>query len=435
MAGQSAKKVSLQTVGCRLNQYESEKMAADLFRYGFERVGKGEPADLYIINTCTVTHRADRDCRALIRQAARQNPQASIVVAGCYVDNDPALIEGMEAVDVIISNLEKDRLTDILPRKLPELFEGRPAPGCSSGITEFHGHNRAWIKASDGCNQTCSFCILPTVRGRLRNRAAAEIVDEINLLVSSGYREVVLTGINLGHYKDSSTQTKNLAALCRLILKQTDLRRIRISSVEPQTVRDELLEVFADSGGRICRHWHIPMQSGATRILRLMRRPYDRETYLKRISAAREAVEGTIIGADVIVGFPGETDDDFKQTVEVAETGLLDYLHVFSYSDRPGTKASQAESKVGPELIKERVKTLTNISRRLRSAAHQRQIGQILEVISEHSPSKGKARFAIADNYIKGLLPPETDSGKRIIRYRVTSAHDDHVRGEVVAEA
>lgn len=163
-----------------------------------------------------------------------------------------------------------------------------------------------------------------------------------------------------------------------------------------------------------------------------MRRPYDRETYLKRVKAAREALPGTVVGADVIVGFPGETDDDFAQTIEVAETGLIDYLHVFSYSDRPGTKASQAESKVPPELIKERVTALTRISRRLRSAAHQRQVGQVLDVISEHCPSNGKAWFGIADNYIRVLLPLGTDPGKRIVKYRVTSAHDDHVQGKVV---
>jgi len=251
------KKISIQTVGCRLNQYESEKMATRFYPFGFERAENGEKADLYIINTCTVTSKADSDCRYLIRKAVHQNPNGRIVVTGCYVDNDPSLISGMEGVDVIIGNQEKDDIAEILPERFPDLFQSEPDKSCSTNITDFHGHNRAWLKVSDGCNQWCSFCIIPTVRGRLRNRPAGEILDEVKSLVDNGYKELVLTGVHLGHYKNRKVepQMKNLAALVRAIMEKTNLYRLRLSSIEPQTVRGDLFDLYREYGGnRICRH-------------------------------------------------------------------------------------------------------------------------------------------------------------------------------------
>ena len=434
MQSTRTKKVSVQTTGCRLNQYESEKMAADLSRFGFTRAEKGEKADLYIINTCTVTHRADQSSRYLIRRAARENPGASIVVAGCYVDNDPELIAGMEGVDVIIRNTEKDFITDILPRHLPDLFEDEPDKNCSTTISDFSAHNRAWLKISDGCNQWCSFCILPTVRGKLRHREANIIIDEINQLVDNGYEEVVLTGLNMGYYqrRKDTPPVKNLAALCEMILDQTDIRRIRLSSIEPQTVRGDLLDLYRNSDGRICRHWHLSLQSGSSRILEIMRRPYDRDTYIKRVSDVKSAQPNTIIGADVIVGFPGETDHDFNETKSLAESGLIDYLHVFSYSDRRNTVAASIPDKINPEVIKERNAILTRISHDLRAKAHARQVGQTLDVIAQFKKSDGRFHWGIADNYIKVKLPDSYEGGKRIVDVHITASHSDHVTGKII---
>ena len=431
------RKVALTTLGCRLNQYETEKMAADLYPFGFERVDIDSPADLYIINTCTVTHRADSDSRQAISRAARENPNSRIVVAGCYVDNDPERIAGMEGVDVIIRNTEKADIASILPQKFPDLFDHEPEKGCSEGIPEFYGHNRAWLKVGDGCNQWCTFCILPTVRGRLRNRPAKDIVAEINGLVAAGFQEVVLTGIHLAHYKNQKVEpfAKNLAALCRIVLDQTSVRRIRLSSIEPQSVRDDLLEVYREANGRICRHWHVPLQSGSSKILRAMQRPYDQNTYLRRVTAIKEAVPNTIIGADVIVGFPGETDEDFDKTRKVAESGLIDYLHVFSYSDRPGTPAAKIADKVQAEVIKERNAILTRISNRLRIEAHARQVGETLDVIAEHKQVGDEYFWGVADNYIKVKLPGHLRGGKEIVTMRITRACEGHVEGEVVAES
>jgi threonylcarbamoyladenosine tRNA methylthiotransferase MtaB len=433
--GQAPEKtIALETVGCRLNQYETEKMAAALMRYGFRRVEPDETADLYVINTCTVTHRADSDCRQIIRKAGRKNPEARVVVTGCYVDVDPERVKGMEGVDAVLRNADKDRIAEILPDLWPELFSSGVNACGPATITDFFGHNRAWLKVSDGCNQACSYCIVPSVRGRLKNRAVAEVIDDVNNFVVQGYNEVVLTGVNLGHYssRSSEPQVRNLAELCERILAETGVRRIRLSSIEPQTIREELLAVYASSQGRICRHFHVPLQSGSSRILKLMRRPYDPETYLRRVQQVKDVLPNTVVGADVLVGFPGETDEDFRQTVDVVTSGLIDYLHVFSYSERPGTTAAAMGAPVGHEVVKQRNQHLTRTSDELLARALQRQIGETLDVIAEHKRSADESFWAVADNYLKVKLPAWVNGGKDLVRVRITEAHEDFVQGDVL---
>jgi len=428
------KKLALLTVGCRLNQYETEKMGQALYPHGFRRAKPDEPADLYIINTCTVTHRADSTSRYLIQKATRENPHGRIVVAGCYVESDATVIEGMEAVDVIIHNSEKPDIARILPQRLPELFDAVADASRDNAADAFSRYNRAWLKVSDGCNQRCAFCILPKVRGPLLNRPALGIIDEVRSLRTLGFNEVVLTGVNLGHYKNRQTepQVKNLAHLCRMILAETDLPRLRLSSIEPQTVRDELLTVIADSHGRICRHMHLPLQSGSDRLLRIMHRPYTSDVYIKRVADARQTQPNTIVGADVIVGFPGETESDFTATRRIAESGLIDYLHVFSYSDRPGAPAADMGDKISPEVIKERNAVLKEVSRDFKRKAHRRQVGLVLEVIAQHRRPGRRELFGVADNYVKVSLPYEYDRGRALSRVLVTAAHDDHVSGDLL---
>ena len=429
------KTVAIQTVGCRLNQYESERMLAQLAPHGFRRVLPDEKADLYIINTCTVTHRADSSCRNLIRRAVRLNPEGKIVVVGCYVQAEPELLAAMEGVDLVIDNDHKDDLGKILPVKLPELFDRGPLDACQSIVTDFFEHNRAWIKVSDGCNQSCSYCIVTRVRGKLVNRPAGQIIDEVKALVDSGYKEVVLTGVHMGHYRDSKNEppVKNLASLCRLLLTGTDLYRLRLSSIEPQTIRDELVQALADMKGSICPHLHVPLQSGSARILKLMRRPYTPAQYLDRIRAVKMAAPEAIIGADIIVGFPGETDDDFQMTRDLAQCGMIDYLHVFSYSDRKGTVAAEMPDKINPEVIKKRNAILTEVSDGLTKKANERQIGRVLEVISEHKQNEFGGYWGISGNYIRVKLPGHTDWGKDIVSVRITDAFDDFVDGDVIS--
>ncbi|UCG61233.1 MAG: tRNA (N(6)-L-threonylcarbamoyladenosine(37)-C(2))-methylthiotransferase MtaB [Candidatus Zixiibacteriota bacterium] len=428
------KRIAIQTVGCRLNQYESERVIAQLAAYGMRRALPTETADLYIINTCTVTHRADSNCRNLIRRAVRANPAARIVVVGCYVDAEPELIEGMEGVDLIIGNKHKDDIGGILVSKYPELFDETLLESCPTTISDFFEHNRAWIKISDGCNQSCSYCIVTRVRGRLVNRPVREILDEINALVANGYREVVLTGVHIGHFRNTRGEppVKNLAALCRLILTETDIYRLRVSSIEPQTIRDDFLQALADLKGSLCHHLHVPLQSGSDRILKLMRRPYTPAQYLDRIRNVKIAAPETIIGADIIVGFPGETETDFQATRDLTESGLIDYLHVFSYSDRKGTPAADMPDKVRPDVIKERNAILTEVSDRLRRDSHNRQVGRVLDVISEHKKNEFGDYWGISGNYIRVKLPGHTVWGKEVVPVRVARAYDDYVDGDVI---
>lgn len=428
------KKFSVQTTGCRLNQYESEKMAAQLAPFGFERAKPDEAADLYIINTCTITHRADASSRYLIRKAARANPDSAIVVAGCYVDSDPEKIAGMEGVDIIIPNAEKEKLAEILTRHLPDLFDHEPDKNCSASIGNFQGHNRAWLGISDGCHQRCSFCILPQVRGGLIHRSPEDILIDVRALVQQEFREVCLTGLNIGYYKwnDGPKRIANLSDLCRMILDESDVKRIRLSSIEPQTVNKDIVQLMRQRGSKICRHLHVSMQSGSSRVLKLMRRPYNRDEYLKRVSMIKEAVPNMIIGADIIVGFPGETNEDFLESKSAAETDLIDYLHVFSYSDRPGTVARDIPDKVISVDIKERNAILTRISNRNKRAAHDRMVGETLDVISEFSPTKQRFHCGVADNYVRVRLPEGTGGGKEIVRVRVVSASDHYVTGELI---
>lgn len=409
-------------------------MAAELQPFGFERVSDSESADLYIINTCTVTHRADRDCKAYIRKAAQKNPHAKIVVAGCYVDYDPANVQSIEGVDAILLNSEKEAISKLLPARIPDLFDREPDKNCSTMVTDFFERNRAWLKISDGCNQWCSFCIIPKVRGRLNHRPAEEIVSEINQLVEHNYQEVVLTGVNIGYYHDKNgrMRAKNLAELCRLIFENTDLHRLRLSSIESQTIGPDLLDIYSSANGRFCRHFHIPMQSGSSRILELMQRPYGREAYIKRLKLVKEAKPNTIIGADAIVGFPGESKDDFAETKSLAESGLLDYLHVFSYSDRKETIADGISDKVDSFTIRKRSADLNEVSNKIRKLALERQIGETLEVIAQHKTNHDDNNWGVADNFLKVKLPRSNKSSQSLQYILIKSASVDHVEGDLI---
>nr|MBN2278338.1 tRNA (N(6)-L-threonylcarbamoyladenosine(37)-C(2))-methylthiotransferase MtaB [candidate division Zixibacteria bacterium] len=424
------KRVAFETVGCRLNQYETEKIAAQLTLCGFDRVEFNDPADLYIINTCTVTGRADASCRNIISRAARRENNPPVVVIGCYVDADREKVARLNGVDLVVNNNEKTAILEMLKNRFPHLFENGQTAEQPKAINEFHDHNRAWIKIGDGCNQRCSYCIIPMVRGPLNNRPPEEIVDEINNLAAHGYNEVVLTGIHIGMYRYGDLESP--ADLVRYILNNTNISRIRLSSIEPQEVDTDLVRVINEGGERVCRHLHIPLQSGSDRVLKLMRRPYDTGRYLEIIRYVKENIPEVVIGADIIVGFPGETEDDFAGSAAVSDSGWLDYLHVFSYSDRPGTVAAEMTEKINPDIIKNRNRVLREISRKHYTLALKREIGQVAIAISEHRSKSGRHYWGITDNYLKVVLPLESGGGKELLRIKITGATDRNLTGEII---
>ena len=424
------KKIALETIGCRLNQYETECIAAGLKPYGFERVDPGERADLIIINTCTVTGRADATCRNIISRAARREPPAPVVVIGCYVDSDIEKVAALYGVDMVVNNRDKKNIISILKNRFPELFENGFEPG-QTPLTEFYRHNRAWIKIGDGCNQRCSYCIIPLVRGELTNRPPDEIVDEINRLNEYGYHEVVLTGIHIGQY--SWGEIKSPAQLVRFLLDNSDIDRLRLSSIEPQEVDEALIRVMADGGTRVCRHLHIPLQSGSDTVLKVMHRPYNRRRFLEIARMVKEGIDSVTLGSDIIVGFPGESDNDFQMSVETARCGLLDYLHVFSYSDRPGTEASKLKDKVNQEVIKRRNNILRDISAESYTRALKKEVGKTVGVISEHRAGDNDFYWGITDNYLKAAIPEGYGGGREILKMKITDATESHLIGMIAS--
>ncbi len=441
-----ATRFAIETVGCRLNQYETEKIADQITVLGLDRVDFSQEADLYLINTCTVTGRADASCRNSIARAAKRENGAAVVVVGCYVDSEPEKTAQLHGVDLVVNNRDKNSIAKILTAKFPFLFkEAATLPGSQAlpvvqsspesqvlpvaqTLPEFYRHSRAWVKISDGCNQNCAYCIIPLVRGKLTNRSAVEITDEINLLIKSGYHEIVLTGVHIGQYRWG--KVKSIAELLQHIIDKTDLPRLRLSSIEPQEVDDSLIAIMREGGQRVCRHLHIPLQSGSDHVLKMMHRPYSAKSYRDKLLMARDSIDGLIIGADIIVGFPGESENDFDESVKIAESGMLDYLHVFSYSDRPGTESIILPNKINPKIIKERSKILRDISDINYKAALKKEIGKTVFAVSEFKTDKGGDRFwGITDNFLKIILPEKPDSDREILKLKVTAVEDKYLIG------
>jgi threonylcarbamoyladenosine tRNA methylthiotransferase MtaB len=366
------------TLGCKVNQYETQYVKETLEANGYREAAPNEPADLCIVNTCTVTHEADAKGRQLIRRLAQANPGAALVVMGCYATRDPESVSRLPGVVAVIT--DKARLAEEL----------RPFGVTRSlaGISRFDGHRRAFVKVQDGCLLNCSYCIIPQVRPILRSRPIEEIAAEVSRLVQGGCREVVLTGIHLGHYGIDQSRGKPQSEWCRLwhLLHHLDELpgdfRIRLSSLEAAEVRGELVEALARSP-RVCPHLHLCLQSGSDRILALMKRRYRVAGFLERCRRLRAALDWPAFTTDVIVGFPGETAADFEATCQVARQVGFSKMHIFSFSPRRGTPAADLADFVPPLLVAERRQRLLELDRELKEAYFRSLIGRRLDVLIE----------------------------------------------------
>jgi len=369
------------TLGCKVNQYDTQAIREALARAGYREVGASEPADLYVVNTCCVTRESHRKSLRLVRQVARAHPDAMLVVTGCSVESDADAIRAIPGVHCVVGNDDKARLAAIVAaagRAETEPVAPRPWPS----ISAFAGHTRAFVKVEDGCNDFCSYCIVPHVRGRVRSRPPEEVVDEVGRLVANGYLEVVLTGIHLGAYGTETGGAWGLLALLERLVAVPGLRRLRLSSLEPREASGELAELVASSPV-VCPHFHIPLQSGDDAILRAMNRRYSAADYLARLEAIRERIDEPAITTDIIVGFPGETDAQFRSTVEVARRAAFSRVHVFPYSDREGTAASGMAGKLPPETVGERREEMLAVACDLAEAYHRRFVGRTVSPLVE----------------------------------------------------
>jgi threonylcarbamoyladenosine tRNA methylthiotransferase MtaB len=398
------KKVALHTLGCKLNYSETSSIGMQFLDRDFEVVDFQDRADVYVLNTCSVTESAERECRQIIRRSLRQNPEAFIIVTGCYAQLRPEEIAQIEGVDAVLGSNEKFKLFSLL-----ENFNKRNLTCISvtptENLTEFgvahstdaDNRTRAFLKIQDGCDYTCSFCTIPLARGASRSLAVNNVIDEFKKLLNSGYKEVVLTGVNVGDYgKNIDTNLFNL--LSELVKIEGEFR-IRISSIEPNLLSDEIIDLTVESD-KLCNHFHIPLQSGSPRTLKAMQRRYTIDDYNDLIDKVKNRIPDAGIGVDVIVGFPGETEEDFIHTHNFLRDLPATYLHVFTYSERPDTKAISLPGIVDVQERKRRNNILRILSEKKRAVFYSDMVGTKQNVIFE-SANKNGLMNGFTSNYIK----------------------------------
>ena len=421
--------VAFATLGCKLNQYDTAEVQALLEGGGFRTVPFEAPAQVYVINTCTVTARADYSDRQAIRRAVARNPEAVVVVTGCYAQTSPEAVAAIPGVDLVLGTQDRHALPALLEQvrkrarplvQVSDVFESRALPVIP--VRRFTpGHTRAFVKVQDGCQHRCSFCIVPFARGGSRSQGVEAVVEQVERLVDAGYAEAVLTGVDLGHYGWDLSPRTTLAALVRRLLDVQGLARLRLSSVLPAYFTEELIELIAGER-RVCRHLHVPLQSGSDRVLRAMRRPYNVRMYRGLIERLSAAIPGLGLGADVITGFPGEADADFAATEALVETLPFTYLHVFSYSDRRGTEAARGHApRVPPATVRQRTARLRRLGAAKQLGFRRAQMGRELTVLVLEQRERETGRLVgLTDNYLELAFPGPDALMRGFARARVT---------------
>lgn len=425
----TSKRVALNTLGCRLNLSETGSLAQGFVDRGYEIVPFGEQADVVFINTCTVTDSADSTCRNLIRKAHKSSPEGKIVVAGCYAQMEPERIAGMQGVDLVLGNTEKYKVFDYLSEESGESIKvDKTWEFYGAATTEADSHTRAFLKIQDGCNYVCSFCIIPFARGRSRAISVKEAKKQAMELVTKGFKEVVLTGVNIGEYERSSGE--RLSDLVRALLAIDGLERLRLSSVEPNTITDELLDVLEDSP-KFMDHFHIPLQSGDDEILKLMRRRYSVKDYHKIIEKVMKRFPKAGVGADVIVGFPGETNEQFMNTYNLTRDLPLTHFHVFPYSKRKNTTAAKLENHIPHHVKKDRVRALIHLGdAKLRMFAED-QVGSLSQVLFERRDKNG-LWSGHTTNYVRVKVESTLDLSNQIHTVSLDSAEGETIKGSLL---
>jgi threonylcarbamoyladenosine tRNA methylthiotransferase MtaB len=409
--------IAIATLGCKVNQFESEALMASLEQKGYGLVPFGEGADITIINTCTVTHRADFQSRQMIRRAFRSNPKSLIIVTGCYSQIEPETIAGIEGVQYLLGNGEKGQIPDLLPlmqkgecQRIQVADIQKEKVFSDILIHSFHHHTRAFLKIQDGCDARCSYCIVPHARGRSRSLPPERLLEHLGVLKERGFKEVVLTGIHMGAYGLDLIPPFPLETLLRRLEMEETPQRIRLSSIEPGDFSQDLISTLSQSD-KVCPHLHIPIQSGDDKILKMMNRNYNCSFLSDLIQELHQSIPKLSIGADVIVGFPGETEERFEHTYALIESLPLSYLHTFPFSKRKGTPASQFPDPVVDKNIKKRAEVMRGLGKQKRQAFYRQFLDQELSVLVEDRREKETGRWkGLSRNYIPVLLNPESES-------------------------
>ncbi|MGB0454133.1 MAG: tRNA (N(6)-L-threonylcarbamoyladenosine(37)-C(2))-methylthiotransferase MtaB [Bacteriovoracaceae bacterium] len=422
------KTVSFHTLGCRLNFSESGSIAQGFVERGYKVVPFGESTDVTFINTCTVTDGADSTCRNSIRKAFKASPEGKIVVAGCYAQMSPEEISKMQGIDLVLGTSEKYKVFDFIEEADAEqVHVDKTNEFWGAATTSADSRTRAFLKIQDGCNYVCSFCIIPQARGRSRTIEISEAVNTAKEILSQGYKEIVLTGVNIGEY--ASTSGQKLEELVKRVLDLEGLERLRLSSVEPNTITPELLKVLKDSP-KTMDHFHIPLQSASNEILTSMRRKYRIEQYQDIISMVTSKFPNCGIGADVIVGYPGETEKQFQETYDFLSSSPLTHFHVFPFSKRKNTTAARLEDQIQHGLKKERVKALNELGAKKLSDFAKDQVGNFNQVLFEKRNKKGLFE-GYTTNYLKVQVETDLELHNQIHEVELISSREGILLGQI----
>lgn len=438
----SGKKIAFHTLGCKLNFSETSAIARRVEKEGFAQVDFESDADVYVINTCSVTENADKECRYIVRKALRHSPDAQIVIIGCYAQLHPQEIASIKGVDLVLGAKEKFRLADYL-KTLPvkkSLTEKGAVYSCDihevnlfESSYSFGARTRAFLKVQDGCDYSCTYCTIPLARGKSRSDSIAHVVDQANLLAELGVKEIVLTGVNIGDFGIQNPiegkRAESFLGLIQQLDEVTGIHRFRISSIEPNLLKDEVIAFVAQSK-RFMPHFHIPLQSGSDKILMRMKRRYLSCLYAERVEKINSLIPGCCIGADVITGFPGETEEEFMKSYHFLQELDISYLHVFTYSERDNTEASGMDGVVPVQIRNERNKMLRILSEKKRTAFYQKFIGEAKEVLLEGS-IKNDFLEGFTDNYIKVRVLNEEKLRREITSINLRELAGDFVWGDV----
>ncbi|MFC5466647.1 tRNA (N(6)-L-threonylcarbamoyladenosine(37)-C(2))-methylthiotransferase MtaB [Lederbergia graminis] len=433
--------VAFHTLGCKVNHYETEAIWQLFKNNNYERVDFESTADVYVINTCTVTNTGDKKSRQVIRRAIRRNPDAVICVTGCYAQTSPAEIMAIPGVDIVVGTQDRVKMLEYI-----EQYKEERKPINAVGnimknrvyeeldVPAFTDRTRASLKIQEGCNNFCTFCIIPWARGLMRSRDPKEVIRQAQQLVDAGYKEIVLTGIHTGGYGED-LKDYNLAALLRDLESQVrGLKRIRISSIEASQLTDEVIDVI-DKSKLVVRHMHIPIQSGSNTVLKRMRRKYTMEFFAERLEKLKKALPGLAITSDVIVGFPGETEEEFMETYNFIKEHKFSELHVFPYSKRTGTPAARMTDQIDEDIKNDRVHRLITLSDQLAKEYAAQFEDEVLEVIPEElykeDPESGLYE-GYTDNYLKVVFPANEEMIGKIVKVKITKAGYPYNEGQFV---
>ena len=435
-------KFTITTLGCKVNQSESDVIARQLRSCDWSLALENEPSEICIINTCTVTQKASMQSRQAVRQAIRLNPSARIVVTGCYAQTEPQAIEEISGVNDIIDNANKHSICEMIhchtntanvqpPAISREFHPEHDFPSCFDGVAD--GRTRPFFKIQDGCNAFCSYCIVPYARGPSRSMPVENVLKGIQTLSNNGYKEIVLTGIHLGHYGNDLIPKTCLSELLNRVDDLNLSLRVRLSSIEPLELTDAIIKRVAGSI-RFCRHFHIPLQSGDDRILQKMKRPYRVKDFRRRVRKIHDQLPDAAIGVDTLIGFPDETDAAFERTYALIEDLPVSYLHVFPFSSRPGTPAAKFTNKISPAAVKERCERLRLLGDSKRDDFYAQFIGQKIDVLVEttrHRPTgflKG-----LTSNYIPILIDANDDYQNTLVTVRTQKRMGHALKGTILS--